>query len=467
MGIEGGVGALPPDRGSTPAPRPNLNDYGYNFDAASSREKAALMKLWKFRTTDIRELKLKQAEEVTKAGTDAAKAVLDLAKTVHEQGSKVEVLKEYVGQISSLLDVLNSPLAQIVKDTISFAPLAVGIVKLIAEATKKEPTLEQCMALVSQAAYLESMRSLLKPYINDLEQKEQQQQAKASEAIARQLKQLGDQEFTEKDARDALLPTLAQQTMRMLKDSGVQTTGQRQVDVYTGLNALILLLELHRYAQNQTNLKDKILFYPSGNPSEAEDERTSRLLKVIHYSDSLDLATFTNIAGLFLSSAILISAILESAILISAILESAILISAILESAILISADLESADLISADLESAILISAILESAILISADLESADLISADLISADLESAILFNADLESAILISADLESAILISADLSDADLTDADLTDANLNQITWTAKTKWEGVKGLKTVKNAPPALVEQWQREGKV
>ncbi|GAB4332091.1 MAG: hypothetical protein OHK0047_20010 [Leptolyngbyaceae cyanobacterium] len=42
------------------------------------------MKLWKFLTTDIRDLNWKQAEEVTKTGTEAAKAVFDLGKALHE-----------------------------------------------------------------------------------------------------------------------------------------------------------------------------------------------------------------------------------------------------------------------------------------------------------------------------------------------------------------------------------------------
>jgi len=159
------------------------------------------MKLWKFLTTDIRELNLKRAEEVTKAGTDSAKVVLDLAKALKEQGSKVGALQPYVGQISSLLDVLNSPLVQVVKDTIPFAPLAVTLLKLVAETTKKEPTLEQCMALVSQTAYLDSLRSLLEPYSQKLEKT----QKSASDAIARQLKQLGEKEFSEQDAKEALL----------------------------------------------------------------------------------------------------------------------------------------------------------------------------------------------------------------------------------------------------------------------
>ena len=159
------------------------------------------MKLWTFLTTDLRDLNLKRAEEVTKAGTDTAKAVFDLAKAMNEQGSKVEALQPYVGEISSLLDVLNSPLAQVVKDTIPFAPLAIGMLKLIAETTKREPTLEQCMALVSQTAYLDSLRSLLKPYDTKLEK----EQKRKSTQVADQLQELGKKEFSHQDAKDALL----------------------------------------------------------------------------------------------------------------------------------------------------------------------------------------------------------------------------------------------------------------------
>jgi hypothetical protein len=121
-----------------------------------------LTKLWAFLNTDIQDLHWKQAGEVTKTGTDAAKAVFDLAKTVKEQQPKVETLKPYIGQISSLLDVLNAPFAQIVKDAIPFAPLAITILKLVCDYTHKEPSLEQCVALVSQVAYLESLQVILK-----------------------------------------------------------------------------------------------------------------------------------------------------------------------------------------------------------------------------------------------------------------------------------------------------------------
>jgi hypothetical protein len=121
-----------------------------------------LTKLWAFLNTDVQDLNWKQTAEITKTGTDAAKAVFDLAKTVKEQQPKVETLKPYIGQISSLLDVLNAPFAQIVKDAIPFAPLAVTILKLVCDHTQKEPSLEQCVALVSQVAYLESLQTMLK-----------------------------------------------------------------------------------------------------------------------------------------------------------------------------------------------------------------------------------------------------------------------------------------------------------------
>jgi len=161
------------------------------------------MKLWTFLTTDIRELNLKRAEEATKAGAETIKTVLDLAKAVKEQGGKVELgtLREYAGQFSSLLEVLNSPLAEIVKAGVPFAPVAVGILKLIAEVTTQDPTLEQCMMLVSQTAYLDSARSLLTPYSKRLAQQKQQ----ASTQLAQELKKLGEKDFSDRDAKEALL----------------------------------------------------------------------------------------------------------------------------------------------------------------------------------------------------------------------------------------------------------------------
>ncbi len=156
-------------------------------------------KLWKF--LDIREWNLKSTIEVAKTGSDSAKAVFDLAKTVKEKSPSVETLKPFVEKISSLLDVLNSPIAQIAKDTIPFAPIALTILDLILKTTNKNPTLEQCVALVAQVAYLDSLRSLLR---NDPTLLARIGEAPISDAVAQQIKALGDYELSDRDAETVL-----------------------------------------------------------------------------------------------------------------------------------------------------------------------------------------------------------------------------------------------------------------------
>jgi uncharacterized protein YjbI with pentapeptide repeats len=253
---------------------------------------------------------------------------------------------------------------------------------------------------------------------------------------------------------------LPQKKMRLLKDQRPEQDkplGLRQVDVFTGLNVLILLLELHRYAQDpeqsREELKQQIMFYPSGQVSEAAspDEITDRLLKIIHYADCLESASFTRIAGSFFDRANLTRANLTRADLTSADLTSANLTSAYLTSA-----DLTRANLTRANLTSANLTSANLTSAYLTSADLTSANLTRADLTSADLSSANLT----------SANLTSANLTSANLTSADLRNADLANANLAGITWNENTRWQGVRGLETARNVPEGLKAQVDLQNK-
>jgi hypothetical protein len=118
--------------------------------------------IWRFLTTDINGLNWKRTTEVVKTGADTLKGLLDLGKTLKEKQGNLEQAKSaiapYVNEMSSLLDVLNSPIAAVVKDVIPFAPIAVTILQLICEATKREPTLEECVALMTQAAYLQSLQ---------------------------------------------------------------------------------------------------------------------------------------------------------------------------------------------------------------------------------------------------------------------------------------------------------------------
>ncbi|QMS89860.1 pentapeptide repeat-containing protein [Nostoc edaphicum CCNP1411] len=162
----------------------------------------AMTKLWKF-LRNIQDLNWGQGVEVTKTGAEAAKAVLDLAKAIKEQKPNVQNLKPYLEQISSLLDVFNSPLGQITKEVIPFAPIAITILKFIIDATHKEPSLENCVLLVSQAAYIDSFQDILKQdseLLNKIDPN-----LPASHALALQIQKLGEQEFDEREVKKAIL----------------------------------------------------------------------------------------------------------------------------------------------------------------------------------------------------------------------------------------------------------------------
>jgi uncharacterized protein YjbI with pentapeptide repeats len=311
---------------------------------------------------------------------------------------------------------------------------------------------------------------------------------------------------------DATAETLPQRKARQLQQNQVDSK-QRQVDIFAGLNVLILLLEIHRHAQTVDALETAICFYPCGQ-FDTDDYDGTRLLRVIRYSDSLQLGTFNQSVGLFLSSAYLIGADLRRADLLGACLRSADLSGANLFSAYLVNAtlvnatlvnayldnaylscanlssanfcgaylrgaDLSEANFSSADLSDAKLSSANLKGAYLIGADLSSADLneanfssatlkgaylIDANLISANLRSANLSDADLSGANLNSADLSrakcsGANLRWADLSGATLRGANLSSANVHEIRWDGATHWAGAQGLHAALNVPESLAQ--------
>ncbi|WP_299403063.1 pentapeptide repeat-containing protein [Acaryochloris sp. IP29b_bin.148] len=126
----------------------------------------------------------------TQVGVDSSKAVLELAKTINDNRNAAE-LAPIIGRMSSLLDVLNSPLAQVAGSVLPFISLGTGLLRFIADQTHQEPTLEMSVALVSQAAYLESLRVFLKnpEQGNVLDRLVDQP---ASKDISQKLKQFGD-----------------------------------------------------------------------------------------------------------------------------------------------------------------------------------------------------------------------------------------------------------------------------------
>jgi NACHT domain len=116
--------------------------------------------LWRFLTTDIKELAPTRMLEGT---VSSAKVVFELAAALKPEKGKpqVEELAPLIDHLDSLLDVLNSPLGEVVEKSIPFVPLATGLLRFYLEKSKVPLTLENCIALVSQAAYLESFKHFL------------------------------------------------------------------------------------------------------------------------------------------------------------------------------------------------------------------------------------------------------------------------------------------------------------------
>ncbi|MBD2535756.1 pentapeptide repeat-containing protein [Nostoc flagelliforme FACHB-838] len=221
----------------------------------------------------------------------------------------------------------------------------------------------------------------------------------------------------------------------------------REVDIFTGLNVMILLLELHRYAQAKDELKDNIIFYPC---SSDENFEPKKLFHILTYSNSVNSDTFLNTISPFLSTINLERAFLERTSLSQANLEGSNLENA----------DLESADLRGASLKAAKLYKANLYKPNLSAANLESSNLESANSCQAELSFADIKQANLKGANLLMASLQMADLSGANLSGANLRDADLFRAELNNITWDKNTNWNNVQGLDEALNVPKSLLSQ-------
>ncbi|NJR21636.1 MAG: NACHT domain-containing protein [Richelia sp. CSU_2_1] len=289
---------------------------------------------------------------------------------------------------------------------------------------------------------------------------------------------------------DMLPESLPQKKMCLLREQlKTQELGLRQIDIYAGLNVMILLLELHRYGQQRDDLKDKINFFPCGQPGIKACDY-GRFLRIISYSNSWGIGVFNSVIGSFLDSANLRGAYLSLANLRDANLRNANLGAANLRDANLRGADLRDADLRGADLRGtylrdanlweanfryanlrgANLWSADLNAVNLADADLGRADLGRANLSRANLSRANLRGANLGSVNLCGADLGGAYLSGANLRNADLSDADLSNADLSDtflsdrtfgdVKWNENTKWENVRGLDTAVNVPEALKRQ-------
>ncbi len=270
--------------------------------------------------------------------------------------------------------------------------------------------------------------------------------------------------------------------IKLMQMKAVDTPlGLRQVDIYAGLNVIILLFSLHGCGQQQAekSKRSSLHFHPCVNTN-AEEANSGRLLLMIGYGQIVGLNSFitavsphlsgADLSGVNLSGADLSGADLSGVNLSGVNLSSANLNRANLSGANLSGANLIGANLIRANLIRAELYDANLSDANLSIANLSGAGLSSANFIGANLRGAGLNGANLSDASLIGANLNSVDLIGANLSGADLSGANLirlnlhkanlSSADLGSVRFDEDTNWRGVRGLETAKNLPWALKQQ-------
>jgi hypothetical protein len=262
--------------------------------------------------------------------------------------------------------------------------------------------------------------------------------------------------------------TLSQQFMRQLKEDlpkGSICLGQNQVEIFTGLNVLVILLELHR-TYHKKNAAVDIDFHPCGRIESQKNTNqlgedyqdttglhdSNRLLRIIALSHCIDINGFTktigaNLSGANLSGANLSGANLSGANLSGANLSGASLRQANLNDANLTGANLSDADMCRCDLTGSNLEKAILKNTYLRGADCRNVNFINATLNGTDLCRAYIHNADFECAEL--ADIS--------IKNTNLFAANFKDTNFSSLVWNSSTIWLHAKGIHQVKNIPNSL----------
>ena len=115
--------------------------------------------LWTFLNTDIVELDLLSSDNRQQA-IAGAKSVLQLTETFSENADGLAFLAPIVDRVESLLQVLESPLTEAVVEGLPIVSIGVGILQAYQEKTRKPLTLIECVSVVVQGAYLDSLAAI-------------------------------------------------------------------------------------------------------------------------------------------------------------------------------------------------------------------------------------------------------------------------------------------------------------------
>ncbi|MFQ4136617.1 hypothetical protein PGN35_009875 [Nodosilinea sp. PGN35] len=159
-------------------------------------------RLWNFLTADLCDPQLLAP---TGRAADAAEVVLRLTAVLATEAGATPTLVALIKQLDSLLDAINAPLGKLVSGPLSFAPLGPGLLRVYGDITQKQPTRAQVVAVVSQAAYLESLREFVNRHPKVAQWLTAKDGSPQARTITLEVKALGLFELTEQDAYSATL----------------------------------------------------------------------------------------------------------------------------------------------------------------------------------------------------------------------------------------------------------------------
>lgn len=167
--------------------------------------KQTLGKLWKLLNTPVGEINADNLNEIASSVKDGSEAIFKLGEIFSKPEVKnLPEVATLLSKTGTLFDVLNSPWGQVISASVPFLPVATGLLKICLDITKTEPTLNQSVALITQAAYLESLKSYLDKH-SDLKEKLTTNNKSASELVAKEIKKLADLELDDREARLVLV----------------------------------------------------------------------------------------------------------------------------------------------------------------------------------------------------------------------------------------------------------------------
>ncbi|MGK7957294.1 MAG: hypothetical protein AB4063_18895, partial [Crocosphaera sp.] len=142
--------------------------------------------------------------ETVKGGVEASDKIFALAEAVNKKENKefLKSISPYLKETASLLDVLNSPLGEVVKSAVPFLGIATSILSFLAEQSKEELSIEGSIFLVVQGAYLQSFKDF---FDGHPEYKSKLRNEKISEKLEKKIKEFGEKFSLDKNSAEKTL----------------------------------------------------------------------------------------------------------------------------------------------------------------------------------------------------------------------------------------------------------------------